>query len=223
MNRGYVRLWRKLLDAGWLKNHRLCIFWIYCLLKASHKIYTAIVGSQTVDLLPGQFIFGLRKAAEETGLTVRQIRTCLAFLISTQNLTIKPTNKFSIITIVNWHIYQMAENENDTQNDKPPTSKRQHTRIKEHKKTLYNQSAFEVLSYLNEKTGKRFSNADHIQARLNNGGTVEDCKRIIDTKIKDQWFINDNYKFMRPSTLFCKAHFDEYLNEALSTKAKPSW
>ena len=31
MNRGYVRLWRKSLDAGWIRNHKLWAFWTYCL------------------------------------------------------------------------------------------------------------------------------------------------------------------------------------------------
>jgi hypothetical protein len=44
MNRGYVRLWRKSLDAGWIKNHKLWAFWTYCLMKASYKEYDAIVG-----------------------------------------------------------------------------------------------------------------------------------------------------------------------------------
>jgi hypothetical protein len=106
MNRGYVRLWRKSLDAGWIKNHKLWAFWSYCLMKATHKEYDAIVGLQVVHLIPGQFIFGRRKASEETGLTEREIRTIIAFLINCGNLTIKTTNKYSIITIVNWHIYQ---------------------------------------------------------------------------------------------------------------------
>jgi hypothetical protein len=133
MHRGYVRLWRKALDSGWLKNHRLWIFWSYALLKATHKEFTALVGTTAVDLSPGQFVFGLRIAHEETGLTIRQIRTCIACLIKAGNMTIKTTNKFSIITIVNWHIYQGLEDEYDTPNDKQTTSKRQHTNTEAHK------------------------------------------------------------------------------------------
>ena len=80
MNRGYVRLWRKSLDAGWIRNHKLWAFWTYCLMKASYKEFDAIVGLQVVHLMPGQFIFGRKKAAEETGLTEREIRTIIDFL-----------------------------------------------------------------------------------------------------------------------------------------------
>jgi len=132
MNRGYVKLWRKSLDAGWIRNHKLWVFWTYCLMKANHKEnFKSIIRNQEVLLQPGQFVFGRKVAAEETGLTEREIRTVLELLINWQNLTIRTTNRFSIITIVNWHIYQPAENENDQQNDQRSTSKRPHTRIKE--------------------------------------------------------------------------------------------
>lgn len=133
MNQGYVKLWRKSLDAGWLKNHKLWIFWTYCLMKATYKPHKAIIGNREVFLEPGQFIFGRRVAANETGLTERQIRTILAFLINAGNLTIKTTNKYSVITIVNWHIYQQSDYENDPQNDQQVTSNRPHTIRKESK------------------------------------------------------------------------------------------
>jgi len=49
------------------------------------------------------------------------------------NLTIQTTNRFSIISIINWDIYQGRETQNDQQNDQLPTSKRPHTITKEHK------------------------------------------------------------------------------------------
>ena len=102
-------------------------------MKSTHKEFEAIVGLQTIRLLPGQFVFGRKKASEETDLSEREIRTALAFLKNAGNLTIKTTNKFSIITIVNWITYQGEEIENDQQGDQLPTSYRPHTRTKEHK------------------------------------------------------------------------------------------
>ncbi|PIP06363.1 MAG: hypothetical protein COX51_08975 [Syntrophobacteraceae bacterium CG23_combo_of_CG06-09_8_20_14_all_50_8] len=122
MNRGYVRLWRKSLDKGWIKNHKLWAFWTWCLIKASHKEFNAIVGLQIVHLIPGQFIFGLLKASKETGLTIQEIRTILEFLKKAGNLTIKSTNKFSVITIINWPTYQ-GEDTNEQQAKQQTTNK----------------------------------------------------------------------------------------------------
>ena len=75
----------------------------------------------------------------------------------------------------------------------------------------------EIIGYLNEKTGRRYSaksraNQSHISARLKEGCTVEDFKRVIDIKCF-QW--KDDPKmaqFLRPETLFSRK-FDRYLNE----------
>lgn len=131
MNRGYIRLWRKSLDAGWIRNHKLWAFWSYCLLKASYKEFDAIVGLQVVHLMPGQFVFGLHVASKETGLSIQEIRTIVDFLRKAGNLTIKSTNKFSVITIINWPTYQGDDLENNNQINKPLTNKEQHTNIKE--------------------------------------------------------------------------------------------
>lgn len=106
LSQGWIKLYRSCLENGWIKNHRLWIFWSYCLLKASHKEYTALIGNQQISLKPGDFIFGLKKAASETNLTIRQIRTCIDSLKTLQNMTIKTTNKFSIISLNNWAFYQ---------------------------------------------------------------------------------------------------------------------
>jgi hypothetical protein len=106
MEQGYIKLWRKSLESGLLRNHKVWVFWTWCLLKATHKEHTAVIGYQQVLLQPGQFVFGRRKAAKETGLSEREVRTSIVLLGKWKNLTIKTTNKFSIITLVNWAHYQ---------------------------------------------------------------------------------------------------------------------
>lgn len=127
MQRGYVKVWRKISDAGWFKNHKLCTLWLWCLMKASHKDHDMIVGCQQVHLNQGEFIFGLKAASDELAMSVQSIRTLLDFLKTTKNVTIKSTNKFSIVSIVNWNTYQLEENEINNQINKPLTNKQQTT------------------------------------------------------------------------------------------------
>jgi uncharacterized phage protein (TIGR02220 family) len=189
-------------------------------LKAAHGPTKVIVGFQEVNLEAGQFIFGRRKAAKETGLSEREIRTSQAFLKKAQNVTIKTTHQFSIISIVNWDTYQNSKIANDPQNDPRATHGRPHTRMKEQKNTTYSQNSLEALSYLNNKTGRHYRDASIIESRLKDGGTVEECKQIIDNKLRDEYF-KDNPKFLNPETLFRKSHWDKYLNEPL--EIKNSW
>jgi len=83
-----------------------------------------MVGFQEINLDPGQFIFGRKKAAIELDTTERKIRTSLDSLVKSKNVTIKSTNKFSIISIINWHIYQDENFTNDQLIRQPPTSNR---------------------------------------------------------------------------------------------------
>jgi hypothetical protein len=58
-------------------------------------------------LKPGQLITGRNKLAKETGLTVQSVRTSLTRLKSTREITMSPKGQYSIITINNWHKYQL--------------------------------------------------------------------------------------------------------------------
>jgi predicted phage replisome organizer/uncharacterized phage protein (TIGR02220 family) len=90
---------------------------------------------------------------------------------------------------------------------------------KEIDNNIYSQNALKVLSYLNEKTGKRYRVTKYIEARLKDGATVEECKSVIDAKVIDRFFI-DNPKHLNPETLFRPSNFDRYLNESLPFKTE---
>lgn len=76
----------------------------------------------------------------------------------------------------------------------------------------------EIIKYLNEKAGKKFSsksatNKKLISGRFAEGRTLEDFKHVIDLKCK-QWLNNpDMNKYLRPETLFSQKHFENYVNE----------
>jgi len=171
---GWIRIYRQALENGWLRNHRLWAFWCYCLLKASHKSTKVMIGYQQVSLESGQFVFGRQQAAADLDLSENVIRTCLTRLISTNNLTIKTTNKYSIITIVNWHSYQNGQEENHQQNhqqlnqevtSKSPTS--HHIQeVKTLKKETFSPESLRLSGLLADLILK--NNPDH--SRLSNGG-----------------------------------------------------
>lgn len=79
--------------------------------------------------------------------------------------------------------------------------------------------ASQVLAYLNEKTGKKFrlngdKNTRPIIARLNEGFTVDELRKVVEIK-SEEWF-NDSkmFKFLRPETLF-GSKFEAYLQEGV--------
>ena len=74
----------------------------------------------------------------------------------------------------------------------------------------------ECLVYLNTVTGKSFkitteSNRKFIRARLNDGYTFDDFKRVIDNQWL-KWKDTDMVEYMRPETLFNATKFQSYIN-----------
>lgn len=74
----------------------------------------------------------------------------------------------------------------------------------------------EILSFLNEKTGRHFRESKEterlINGRLSEGYTVDDFKTVIVKKCKAWKNDPKMCEFLRPSTLFAPSHFEEYLN-----------
>lgn len=74
----------------------------------------------------------------------------------------------------------------------------------------------DIVEYLNNKAGTKYhyktkDTQKHINARLSEGFTLDDFKKVIDTKC-DEWLGTDMEKFLRPMTLFGNK-FESYLNQ----------
>jgi len=116
LHRGYVKLWRKTLESG-IFNDIGKTFKVACacLMLANHKKRN-VYG---VDLNPGEFITGRKKLAKAAKASEQEVRTALTRLQEKHRfLTIKTTNKFSIISIINWPLYQ-SEDERDNHTPQP--------------------------------------------------------------------------------------------------------
>jgi hypothetical protein len=155
-------------------------------MRATHKKHTAIIGSQGVLLNPGQFLFGRKRASNDTGLSEQTIRTAIKMLKNNHQIDVKPTNKYSIITIINWDLYQPEPTKANQQTtikvtNKQPTDNQQITtykniyNIKDNNtspadadllrkidaisETLYNQGRFKKVHAFKNKMLKKNSNA----------------------------------------------------------------
>lgn len=109
---GYIKLFRKFNQWEWRKNPEMVSIFIYLLLSANHE-----KGKwQGIEIQKGQLITGRNSLSIQTGLSPQSVRTCIKRLKSTNEITIKSTNKFSIITIVNWEDYQVKSTSKSTNN-----------------------------------------------------------------------------------------------------------
>lgn len=95
---GFVAFPRGLTAWEWYDDPNTCRLFFHLLLTANWepKNWHGIVVS------PGSRIASVKKLAEETGLTIKNVRTSLEKLKTTNYLAIKATNKYSVISIENW-------------------------------------------------------------------------------------------------------------------------
>lgn len=133
MNRGYIKIHRKLLESEVFANKTELKIWMWLLLKASHnKRYIPVTvgrGEMTVPIEIGELLFGRYTAEEELNIDGSTIYKCNKKFEDAGMIKIKSNSHFSVISIVNFKSYQVIEDEEVTaeqqQNDSQVTTKEQ--------------------------------------------------------------------------------------------------
>lgn len=107
MEQGFIKLHRSILNWEWWKdgNTRSVFLWLLLNAQWEDSRYKG------VEVPKGSLVAGRKMIAEELGISERNVRTSLNHLKSTNEIAIKTTNKFSVITIVNWEKYQGFDSE----------------------------------------------------------------------------------------------------------------
>lgn len=136
---GYVKIHRKLLQWGWYQDHAVKEVWLHLLLTAAFRKSSY----RGIDILPGQCIVSTEQMAKDLGFTRQQVRTAINKLKSTNEITSKSTNKFSVVTLVNWEEYQLKEKtitnkSTNTLTNEQPTNNQQITNKQPHLKNVKN-------------------------------------------------------------------------------------
>lgn len=119
MTQGWIKVHRKLLDSPIFNDPYYLKLWIYCLLKATHKDREVIIGNQLIKLKPGEFVTGRKTLTEDLNSGVKpklklNESTWWRYLNNLEKfgmLNIKKTNKYSVVSIVNWCEYQENEHQ----------------------------------------------------------------------------------------------------------------
>lgn len=228
MDGSYIKLYRSMLDWEWYSDINTKVLFLHMLLKANwrDKEWQGIVVER------GQFVSSYSKLSEETGLTIAQVRTALKRLISTGEITHKAQSKYGLFTVINYDRYQAYDSQDNSQttltqqsdNSQVATTKNNKNNKKEKKDN--SDACKEVIEYLNLKSGKAFTPTNamtikHINGRLKDGYTIDDMKKVIDTKVSE-WKNTDYEKYIRPDTLFRPSKFENYVNQTNNTYSNES-
>jgi hypothetical protein len=139
MAEAFIKLYKKMLNWEWYQDTNTKAVFLHCLLMANWKD-----GRFMGEEIPrGSFASSYPHIAKQTNLSVQKVRTAISHLISTKELTVKATPKFSVFTVVKWDEYQganMVSNVLPTGNQQ--ASNRQSTTIEEYKEIKNNKNIY---------------------------------------------------------------------------------
>lgn len=114
MNNGWIKLHRKLLENPVvMRDSEYFAIWIYLLLNATHERHPAMFKGEKIMLEPGQLITGRKTMSKELNISESKIYRVLNCYKSEQQIEQQTSNKNSLITVLNWHLYQLSEQQNE--------------------------------------------------------------------------------------------------------------
>ncbi len=110
MDRGWVKLYRKVEDWEWYREPATAHLFFHLLISANRQDRKW----NGIDVPAGCLITSIRHLADQTGLTIQQVRTSLKRLISTHDITQTSNKKYTLIKVNNYQIYQCPNTEVNT-------------------------------------------------------------------------------------------------------------
>lgn len=112
---GFFKVHRKIFESDLWPNKNASRLFLYLLGHAAWEPLKTDARYQSVALQPGDVLTGLHRLAADCALTVREVRNAIVCLKRASRITVRATNRFSVISIVNWDLYQNVPDEKGKQ------------------------------------------------------------------------------------------------------------
>lgn len=128
MNKGFVVLHRKITEWEWYSDANTFRVFLHLLLTANHKPSRF----RGFEIRRGEIVIGRKSLAKQLKLSEQEIRTAIEHLKSTNEITTKSTNRFTIATLTKYEFYQ--DKKTKSTNNQPanqPTINQQSTTSKQ--------------------------------------------------------------------------------------------
>ncbi len=121
-SQGYVIMWRSIVNTPLWSNPKLERVFHWVMYRANWQMEQIFPTTEKVSLHPGQFITSYPHAAIELKMSVGTINTYIKLLKAESIIEINSTNKYTIVTVLNWDELQNPER---TIESKPKTKRKQ--------------------------------------------------------------------------------------------------
>lgn len=225
MSQGYIKLHRQLQDHWLWKEDRTfsrAEAWIDLLLLVNHSDAKTVFGTSLINIKKGSRITSIRQLCDRWNWSNTKVKRFLELLQSDGMIVYKSDAKKTVVTIVNWDLYQCVndakttqkrrknvtdaslthtnKNEKNEKNEKNDNSYTPYKKIME----LYNDTCHS-LSSIKTITGKR---QESVGARWKEYGQNIEVFKELFTKAEASDFLTGRIKNTNPSHKNFKADFD---------------
>ena len=123
MTQGWIKLHRGFTKFEWYQDANTMRVFLHLLITANHKEAKwqgNVIGR-------GQLITSHSNLAKDLGLTIQNVRTSISKLKKSENVTVKSTSKFTMLSVCNYDTYQSEDAPTNTPTNKPLTGDQQTT------------------------------------------------------------------------------------------------
>jgi DNA-binding transcriptional regulator YhcF (GntR family) len=127
----YIKLNRALRDNPIAGDPHYLAVWTWLLMLAAYKPHSVILNSIPVDLKAGDLATSVRILADRTGVKKDKIAAILVRLEKEGMIRRRISNKYTVITLVNWDKFQVEETQ---QRRKPDASQTGEKKVEEGKR-----------------------------------------------------------------------------------------
>jgi len=107
MSTGWIKIHRQLLDWEWYNDVNTTRVFLHLLLVANHKDNKW----RGIEIKRGQRLTSISALADETHLSIKNIRTSIKRLKSTNEVASHSTAQHTVFTMVNYDLYQEGASE----------------------------------------------------------------------------------------------------------------
>lgn len=123
---GWIRIHRKIIDVPWFNKSEYVHLWLYLLLKANHKDQEIFIGNEKILVKRGQLLTSRHKLSEVVHIQENKIYRILKCFENEQQIEQYKTKKYTVISILNYDVYQKSEQDIEQQmNSKCTTDEQQ--------------------------------------------------------------------------------------------------
>ena len=215
--------------GGWIKLHRCLLnnpvvmrdsdymsVWVWLLLRASRQDYPKLFGNKKIILKPGQLVTGRIEISETLHINQSKVYRILKWFESEHQLEMEVNNKGSLITIVNWELYQGGDDDSEQQmNNKRTSNEQQMNTIQEYKNNKNNNNANSGVRVQLEESFEDLY--QRYRSLTNSSNGKGDAKKIyID-------YCTKGYKGTKLNPEQIEEYFANYIQENQDQKEREGW